>query len=162
MGHCRALLTHMGVQKSETTAGRAIYGHSWCFAQGHWSHLDQQKGCPSSQFYQWSLLYHIMDGHGLCHWYSQPTLESYVTDTPAHVGQHLDSYIVDRSADTCWAKDLRCIQRTIRYPAVWHSDRPVCIGVYCWSRKLCSVAFQWYNMHPCTFCRSQDMLHLNI
>ena len=96
---------------------------------------------------------HIMDSHGLCHWYSQPTPESYVIDTPADVGQHLDSYIFDMSANTSWAKDLWCIQWAIQCPVVWHSDRPVCMGVYCWTRKLCSVAFQWYNMHPCTLCR---------
>ena len=103
---------------------------------------------------------HIMDSHGLCHWYSQPTPESYVIDTPADVGRRLDSYIVDTSADTSWAEDLRCIQRAIPCPMVWHSDRPVCMGVYCWTRTLCSVAFQRYNMHPCTFCKSSDMLHL--
>ena len=103
---------------------------------------------------------HIMDSHGLCHWYSQLTPESYVIDTPADVGQCLDYYIFDMSADTGWAKDLRCIQRAIQCPVVWHSDHPVCMGVYCWTRKLCSVAFQRYNMHPFTFCKSSDMLHL--
>ena len=91
--------------------------------------------------------------HGLCHWYFQPTPESYVIDTPADVSRRLDSYIVDTSADTGWAKDLRCIQRAIRCPIVWHSDRPVCMGVYCWTKRLCSVAFQCYNMHPCILCR---------
>ena len=91
--------------------------------------------------------------HGLCHWYSQPTPESYVIDTPAEVGRCLDSYIVDTLADTGWAKDLRCIQRAIWCPVVWHSDHPVCMGVYCWTRKLCSVAFQRYDMQPCTLCR---------
>ena len=103
---------------------------------------------------------HIMDSHGLCHWYSQPTPESYVIDTPANVGRRLDSYIFDTSTDTSWAEDLRCIQRAIRCPVIWHSDHPVCMGVYCWTRKLCPVAFQWYNMHPFTFCKSSDMLHL--
>ena len=45
-----------------------------------------------------------MDSHGLCHWYSQPTPESYVIVTPANVGQHLDYYIFDTSANTSWAK----------------------------------------------------------
>ena len=91
--------------------------------------------------------------HGLCHWYSQSTPESYVIDTPANVGWCLISYIVDTSADTGWAEDLQCIQRAIQCPVGWHSDCLVCIGVYCWTRKLCYVAFQRYNMHPCTLCR---------
>ena len=99
------------------------------------------------------LLVQPMFCHGLCHWYSQPTPESYVIDTPANVGRCLDSYIVDMSADAGWAKDLRCIQRAIQCPVGWHLDCLVCIGVYCWTRKLCSVAFQWYNMDPCTLCR---------
>ena len=43
---------------------------------------------------------------------------AYIIDTPADVGQCLDSYIFDTSADTGWAKDLQCIQRAIRCPVV--------------------------------------------
>ena len=118
--------------------------------------LPQSTPLPNSS----PLHPHTMDSHSLCHWYSQLTPESYVIDTPANVGRCLDSYIFDTSADTSWAKDLWCIQRAIQCPVVWHSDRPVCMGVYCWTRELCSVAFQWYNMHPFTFCKSSDMLHL--
>ena len=99
---------------------------------------------------------HIMDSRGLCHWYSQLTPESYVIDTPADVGWRLDFYIFDMSANTGWAEDLWCIQRAIWCPVVWHLDHPVCIGVYCWTRKLCCVAFQLYNMHNVCMCMLLD------
>ena len=58
-------------------------------------------------------LHHIMDSHGLCHWYSSWRLEFYVIDTPADVGQCLDSYIIHMLADTGWAKDVRCLDSYI-------------------------------------------------
>ena len=38
---------------------------------------------------------------------------AYVIDTPANVGQRLDSYIIHISANASWAEDVQCLDSYI-------------------------------------------------
>ena len=38
---------------------------------------------------------------------------AYVIDTPANVGQRLDSYIIHTSANASWAEDVQCLDSYI-------------------------------------------------